>query len=803
MDSKRKLMHFYFLTKGEISTHYHQDLELFYVLTGELEIKIDDQIFLMKTGDIVLINANKRHTMNGNDKLLAARFQIDFHLLAEYMGSLQLLFWCNTVADKNGAYQELRKLLNRILSRYFEKDDKGALYLDALYYETAYVLTSNFLIKSDDTRLNLEDSQDRARVHQIQNYIQANYQAQISLNDLAQRLYLSNAYLSKYVKKHLGLTFMEYLSNVRLFHAVDELLYTKKNMTHIALDNGFPSSAAFTKAFRDIYRESPSEYRKKMQKTQEPLDDKQELSEEEAQRIHRYLKYKEDQNELEVENQKICFVDVSQKGSKLSSCNKAICVGNAYMILQSDVQKQLKDIQKATGIKYVRIWNIFSKEVGYNEGKGFNFRKIDLALDFLLENHMKPYLEFGHKRTEFFYTPERYLKKVNQDETYDENAFTRIVKEFSTHLVNRYGIDEIESWYFEYWNNSGTQNSTNVRNMEDNGEYYRYFEMIYQALKDISPQIKVGGAGFILGYETLACKRIFLNWKQRTIRPDFISVYSYQSISLEEDGKRYGRKSIDTNYMKNQVEVFQELMEEVDFHVEELHITEWNYTISNRNIISDSCEQGAYVLKNCIDMNGKVGLMAYWHALDSYSDYYDADKILNGDSGMISRDGIRKPSFYAYMFMDKLLPYVLYKDEHSIITTNGRDRYVIACHNFKKLSSKYVFTEEDEITVDELPNYTEDDEAVKIQFHLANVKDGNYLLKIHYVNKEKGSIQDIWRKLEYSKNLAKDEMNYLEKSAIPWMEMRSVHVDNGVLELENILKEQEIRLLDIQYRYTL
>ena len=183
--------------------------------------------------------------------------------------------------------------------------------------------------------------------------------------------------------------------------------------------------------------------------------------------------------------------------------------------------------------------------------------------------------------------------------------------------------------------------------------------------------------------------------------------------------------------------------------------------------------------------------------------YYDADKILNGDSGMISRDGIRKPSFYAYMFMDQLLPYVLYKDEHSIITTNGRERYVIACHNFKKLSSKYVFTEEDEITVDELPNYTEDDEAVKIQFHLANVKDGNYLLKIHYVNKEKGSIQDIWRKLEYSKNLAKDEMNYLEKSAIPWMEMRSVHVENGVLELENILKEQEIRLLDIQYRYTL
>ena len=77
--------------------------------------------------------------------------------------------------------------------------------MNALYYETLYVLAGNFLVKSDDIRLNVEDSQDRVRIRQIQNYIQANYQSQISLNDLADRLFLSNAYLSKYIKKHLGL----------------------------------------------------------------------------------------------------------------------------------------------------------------------------------------------------------------------------------------------------------------------------------------------------------------------------------------------------------------------------------------------------------------------------------------------------------------------------------------------------------------------------------------------------------------------------------------------------------------------
>lgn len=675
--------------------------------------------------------------------------------------------------------------------------------LQALYFQAAHILTSNFLVKADDTRLNMDDSQDRQRVRRIQNYIQANYQSQISLNNLSDQLYLSNAYLSKYVKKHLGLTFMEYLNNVRLFHAVDELLYTKKNMTHIALDNGFPTSAAFTKAFRDIYGEAPSEYRRKMREQQEPENPEHGLSEEESGRIKKYLIFKEQHNEPVVKNQKVCTVDVQQTGKLLTDCHKAICVGDAYTVLQSNVQSQLRDLQKAADIKYARMWNIFSREECYNGKKGCNFRKIDQILDFLLENHMKPYLELGHKEVLLNYSAEKFLKENEEIENYEVQVYEYIFREFCTHLVNRYGIDEIETWYFEYYNFSNTGATESTGMTEEEGLYYQYFATIYRILKGISPAIKVGGAGFILGYGTLGCRSILPIWKKKNLMPDFLSVYSYQYVAIDDNDKRYGRKSIDIDYMRNQTEILREVIKETGFQVPELHISEWNFTISNRNVLNDSCNQGAYVLKNCIDMNGEVDLMAYWHALDSYSDYYDADNVLNGDSGMISRDGIRKPSFYAYVFMNRLLPNVIKKDENSIITTNGRDRYVIACHNFKKLSAQYVFSEEEKITVETIDNYMENDESLKLQFRLENVKDGDYLVKIHMVNKENGSAQDIWKRLQYSKNLARDEMQYLEKSAIPRMEMKNVHVEGGVLELENVLMAQEIRLLDIQYRYSL
>lgn len=796
MDTTRKLMQFHFIAQAETATHYHQNPEMFYVLRGNLDIKIDDKMYKMQSGDIVLINANKRHTVIGNEELLGARFEIDFHLLAEYMGSMQLLFWCNTVTDRNHAYSNLRRLLDRILTRYFEKDDKSALYLNALYFETLYVLTSNFLVKADDVRLNLEDSQDRMRIRQIQNYVQANYQSQISLNDLADRLYLSNAYLSKYIKKNLGMTFMEYLNNVRLFHAVDELMYSDKNLTHIAYDNGFPTSASFTKAFREIYNESPSEYRKKIQDEKEKDEKEKMLQQEEEQRILEYLKFRAHKENPQSTRKKEYIINAGNVKDTLTDCSKAISIGDGYLLLQSEAQHQVEKIQKQTGVKYARIWNILSREYCFSEKEGYNFRRLDQVLDFLLDHHMKPYLEVGSKPSLFMYTPERSINiEKSKMDSYDFKTFSEITRELCVHLVNRYGVEELETWYFEYWNDP----SLNIT--EPEGEYYQRFDLLYQTMKNYSEEISVGGAGFILGYETLVCKKIFHIWKAREIHPDFLSVCSFQYIALVEDGGRLGRKSIDSEYMLNQIEIMKNVMEETGFQIPEFHIDEWNFTISNRNVLNDSCEQGAYILKNCIEMNGAVDMMAYWHALDLYSDYYDTDTVLNGDSGLISRDGICKPSFYAFQFMNRLLPKVLEKNDHAIVTTNGRNRYVIACHNYKSLSSRYVFTDEDEIQLEDIEQYVEDIDPIKLNFTIQNVKDGKYLVKIYRVNRECGSVQDLWKNLDYSKGLMRDEVDYLKSSAIPGIEMKTIEVENGELCLTNNLEMQEIRLIDVQYRY--
>ena len=152
--------------------------------------------------------------------------------------------------------------------------------------------------------------------------------------------------------------------------------------------------------------------------------------------------------------------------------------------------------------------------------------------------------------------------------------------------------------------------------------------------------MRVGGAGFALAYDRYQYRELIRNWKKREIRPDFLTVYSYSYLLLRQDGIYFGKRSLDGDFLQNQFAFFEQVLKEEDFLSDELHITEWNFTISNRNCISDSCAQGAYVMKTCLDAAGKVDKLGYWHGSDLHSEYFDSDRVLCGDNGLLTRDGI-------------------------------------------------------------------------------------------------------------------------------------------------------------------
>lgn len=123
-----------------------------------------------------------------------------------------------------------------------------------------------------------------------------------------------------------------------------------------------------------------------------PIHQEYELEEKSLDLVHEYLRNRQTGQQENGSGQQICTADASHYEIQNADWTRAVNVGEAYTLLQSEVQDQLIQIQQETGMRYARIWNLLSRKQCADEKGGMNFRKLDLVLDFIIDHQMKPYI---------------------------------------------------------------------------------------------------------------------------------------------------------------------------------------------------------------------------------------------------------------------------------------------------------------------------------------------------------------------------------------------------------------------------
>ena len=176
--------------------------------------------------------------------------------------------------------------------------------------------------------------------------------------------------------------------------------------------------------------------------------------------------------------------------------------------------------------------------------------------------------------------------------------------------------------------------------------------MLYDTVKKYSDGIAVGGPGLRLDFDERRRKEFFKQWKKSKCRPDFISVYiyPYEERRSSCDLKR----SRDNEYVIHKINQLKELLVKLEMDEIKLFITEWNFTASFRNYLNDCCFSGAYIIKNILDIYGEVNDIAHFAVTDRTQQDYSSNELLFGGAGILSKDGILKPSGYAYEFLNRL-----------------------------------------------------------------------------------------------------------------------------------------------------
>ena len=244
-----------------IAGHFHQELELIFVMQGTVTVTADSGVSYLQKEDIRVINPNCWHEIKTSANSLFAQITFSYVLIADISAKMYL---AEDVSEKfsEQKYDELRCRIKDFLNYYLQIYDKEKNFeYIALGYQILHCLAENFLETPDDKLSKKQNSTDN-RIYHINNYIRTNYDQPISLKDLAEHLYLSTSYLARFFRKTYGMTFLEYLTNVRMQHAVEDLLYTDIPVTKIVYTNGFSNSKAFNKTFKAFYGCTPSEYRK-------------------------------------------------------------------------------------------------------------------------------------------------------------------------------------------------------------------------------------------------------------------------------------------------------------------------------------------------------------------------------------------------------------------------------------------------------------------------------------------------------------------------------------------------------------
>ncbi len=315
--------------------------------------------------------------------------------------------------------------------------------------------------------------------------------------------------------------------------------------------------------------------------------------------------------------------------------------GRAILSLRESYRRDLREVKEATDFEYVRFHAIFHDEVGVyqedSEGRAtYNFSYLDQIYDGLLANGVRPFVELSFMPSElaaknilhaFWYKP-------NVSPPKDWEKWDQLITAFAKHLVERYGIDEVASWYFEVWNEP---NIDFWAGEPKQATYWQLYDHTARAIKKVNTRLRVGGPA--------------------TAQAAWVDAFIEHCV----------HEQISASPMPNLPLIW----------------SEFNASYKNEPPVTDSIYMGPWLADTIRRCDGLVDIMAYW----TFSDVFEEQGVVKtpfyGGFGLIAAGGIPKPSYHAFRLLhkvgDRRIPL---NSESALLTLRSDGTVVLAVWNY-------------------------------------------------------------------------------------------------------------------------
>jgi xylan 1,4-beta-xylosidase len=322
---------------------------------------------------------------------------------------------------------------------------------------------------------------------------------------------------------------------------------------------------------------------------------------------------------------------------------------HAPLALRSDWQAQLQKCHAELGFRHVRFHDLFSDSMGtlVSEEKKliYSFFNADQVMDFLLSIGMRPFVELSFmpqalasgRKTVFRY-------KANVTPPRDYQQWETLIHKLAQHWVERYGLDEVRTWFFETWNEpnlkafwTGTQK-----------DYFKLYRHTVEAIKSLDASLKVGGPATAQA----AWIEPFLDYCEREHLPvDFVTTHYYPTDAFSKDEAETEKKlaAAPRDVMRKQAEKAQR-----QAHGLPVYFTEWNISSDPRHALHDEPFAAAYATHILMNLRGLMDGYSFWTFSDIFEENYFPSIPFHGGFGLLNLHSIPKPVYRAFQLLRQL-----------------------------------------------------------------------------------------------------------------------------------------------------
>lgn len=248
-------------------SHWHDDIELIYVISGQMQYSINGKHVLLQSGEGIFVNTRQLHYGFSKNYQECIFICILMH---------PLLLCSSPYVEKKFVMPVLQNECFPFLLLHKENTNENNIleYIQEIYDQLS---TDTFALKAQDLFFRIWEKlfllsghieqkqaphvQSLSILKEMIRYIYNHYPEKISLSDISQAGQVGKTTCCGIFQKYTNETPISYLTEYRLKKSIDLLLTTDKTISEICFDVGFSGASYFTETFRKTYHCTPTEYR--------------------------------------------------------------------------------------------------------------------------------------------------------------------------------------------------------------------------------------------------------------------------------------------------------------------------------------------------------------------------------------------------------------------------------------------------------------------------------------------------------------------------------------------------------------